>query len=98
MEASTYSQDCARGLGHPDSSAARKARIAAWQQVTADRAAKLEKARSLIRSAGVRDSAELLALLQCVQANCGGNSTTDFVEQQAALLELCTDIDAEVSA
>jgi len=59
---SAWSQDCARGLMHPTSIAARQARIAAANIERAGRAVKFNQAMTLLRET-VRSEQELLATL-----------------------------------
>ncbi len=94
---STWSQDLARGLDHPLSSAARVARIAAANQARVDRQTRLGDAREYIRRAGIKDGAELLQMVECLVSNCLQNSTTDFANFKQALVEACCDYESAVT-
>lgn len=66
-QTSTWSQDCARGLMHPDSVAAREARIALHKSTEQSRAAILNSALSLLRET-VRNDADVVQVLYALSA------------------------------
>lgn len=70
MEAaiSTYSQDCKRGLAHPDSVAARQQRIQRAQKSETERKAKLNQALQLIRESLSASESDVLLVLHATSS------------------------------
>jgi hypothetical protein len=64
-QVSTWSQDCARGLAHPDSVAARRQRIAAAQAAETRRTKRLNHAHCLILE-NLETEVDVISLLHAV--------------------------------
>lgn len=65
--ASTWSEDCARGLAHPVSALARQARVEEFHRGEESRKAQLTHALHLLR-ASLKTEAELVELLHCASS------------------------------
>jgi hypothetical protein len=68
MTTSTWSQDVARGLAHPDSIAARRERIAAATKAELARQANLNAALNLIRHNLGANPEEVVSLLHAISS------------------------------
>ena len=91
-ETSTWGQDCERGLAHPDSVAARRARIEAYNDEQARTESKFSHALHLLRDSLVTRE-QLIVLLHCAGSTLIANETpiSGEIEEAVRLIDELAD-------
>lgn len=99
---STWGADIVRGLAHPDSVAARQARIADATEARQLRAMEFDVALRLLRSS-LRTEEQLCDLLHCAGTTLAAANSGTLEKQDVALVDMLADViqyrtDVEVEA
>lgn len=99
---STWGADIVRGLAHPDSVAARQARIADATEARQLRAMEFDVALRLLRSS-LRTEEQLCDLLHCAGTTLAAANSGTLEKQGVALVDMLADViqyrtDVEVEA
>ena len=88
---STWGADIVRGLAHPDSSAARHARIADATEARQLRAMEFDVALRLLRSS-LRTEEQLSDLLHCAGTTLAAANSGTLEKQDVALVDMFADV------
>ena len=88
---STWGADIVRGLAHPDSTAARQARIADATEARQLRAMEFDIALRLLRSS-LRTEEQLCDLLHCAGTALAAVKNDDLLKQDVRLIDAMADV------